>query len=161
MLARRVARPLLASIFIVGGWDAMQNPESKTPAAGRLLGDRPSRWPLLEDTEQLVRADGAVKVAAGIALGLNRVPRLAALTLCASLVPTTLAGHRFWAESDDAQRAAQQLHFVKNAAILGGLILAAVDTEGRPSVGWRARKAARQVADQAAAGEAALLDKFR
>jgi uncharacterized membrane protein YphA (DoxX/SURF4 family) len=151
----------LASIFVVGGWDAFRNPASKTPAAQKVLGDLPARLPLLENTEQLVRADGALKVAAGLALGLNRAPRLAAGALCASLVPTTVAGHRFWEQSDEAQRATQQLHFVKNMSILGGLLLAVVDTQGQPSLGWRARRAARQLASHASAGETALLDKLR
>ena len=69
---------------------------------------------------------------------------LAATVLAASLVPTTLAAHRFWEEEDPRARAAQRVHFQKNCAMLGGLILAAVDTGGRPSLGWRARRAARR-----------------
>ena len=42
-------------------------------------------------------------------------------------------------------RAQQQMHFFKNLALLGGLILAAVDTEGEPSLGWRARRRGRQL----------------
>jgi putative oxidoreductase len=60
----------------------------------------------------------------------------------ASLVPTTLAGHRFWEVTDKQARAAQRIHFLKNVAMLGGLILAATDLEGRPSLLWRARRAA-------------------
>ena len=62
--------------------------------------------------------------------------------LAASLVPTTLAGHRFWEERTRAQRTQQQLHFFKNVSMLGGLIIAAGDTEGKPGVAWRARRAA-------------------
>jgi len=139
MLARRLARPLLASIFIFGGADAAQNPESKAGAADKVLGD----WtpPGLENTTQVVRIDGIVKVGAGVLLALGKMPRLSSLALAGSLVPTTLAGHRFWEEQDPQAAKAQKLHLLKNASILGGLILAAVDTEGRPSVGWRARHA--------------------
>jgi uncharacterized membrane protein YphA (DoxX/SURF4 family) len=49
------------------------------------------------------------------------------MTLATSLVPTTFGGHRFWEISDPAQRAQQQVHFLKNAAILGGLLIAAFD----------------------------------
>ena len=100
-----------------------------------------------------MRLDGIAKVGAGVALALGRAPRLASLVLAASLVPTTLAGHRFWEETDPAARNAQRLHLLKNAAILGGVILAAVDTEGRPSVGWRARHAIAESA-QSLAGSA-------
>jgi putative oxidoreductase len=60
-------------------------------------------------------------------------------------VPTTLAGHRFWEEDDPARRHQQQIHFFKNLGLLGGLVLAAADTGGAPSLGWRARRAARRV----------------
>jgi putative oxidoreductase len=151
MLVRRAARPLLASIFIAGGVDAARNPAGKVPSAEKLLGG----WtpPGVADTEQLVRLDGIAKAGAGLALALGRAPRLASVVLAASLVPTTLAGHRFWEETDPAARKAQRLNLLKNAAILGGVILAAVDTEGRPSVGWRARHAIADSA-QALAGSA-------
>jgi uncharacterized membrane protein YphA (DoxX/SURF4 family) len=88
--------------------------------------------PGISSTEQLVRVDGAAKVLGGVALGLGIFPRLSALGLAASLVPTTLAGHRFWEETDPAQRKAQQLHFVKNVSILGGVLLVAFEGR-RPS----------------------------
>ena len=64
------------------------------------------------------------------------------------LVPTTVAGHPFWEKSDPAEKAADQQQFLKNLSILGGLILAAVDTEGKPSLGWRGRRAARKLAEK-------------
>ena len=70
--------------------------------------------------------------------------------LATSLVPTTAAGHRFWEEESPQSKAMQQTHFLKNLSILGGLILAATDTEGAPSLGWRARRAARRAAEKAA-----------
>jgi uncharacterized membrane protein YphA (DoxX/SURF4 family) len=56
-------------------------------------------------------------------LALNRWPRLAALALAGSLIPTTIAGHRFWSEPDPSGRAAQRIQFMKNAAMLGGLLV--------------------------------------
>ena len=56
--------------------------------------------------------------------------------LAASLVPTTLAGHPFWAMPKE-ERAAHQTHFLKNLGLLGGLLLAAADTEGRPGLKYR------------------------
>ena len=46
-----------------------------------------------------------------------------ALALAGSLVPTTLAGHRFWEEEDDAARAQQTVQFLKNLAMFGGLLM--------------------------------------
>ena len=57
------------------------------------------------------------------------------------MVPTTVGGHRFWEESDPARAHPAATHFLKNVSMLGGLLLAAVDTEGKPGVAWRAKHA--------------------
>ena len=146
-LVRAIARPLLASTLIYGGFDAFRNPASKTPAAEKLVGDLPAKLPVVSNTEQLVQVDGAVKVIAGTMLALGKLPRLSALALIASLVPTTLAGHRPWDTEDPAAKKAHTLHLLKNASMTGGLLLAAVDTAGKPSVGWRARRALRHAGE--------------
>jgi len=143
-LVRRLARPLLASIFVSGGLEALRHSEPKVPAADDVAPQVAQPFPFLpDDTEQLVKIDAGVKIAAGLMLATGRLPRLAALALCGSLIPTTLAGHRFWEEEDPATRGEQQIHFLKNVGLLGGLLFAALDTGGRPSVGWRARQAAQ------------------
>ncbi|MGH8895245.1 MAG: DoxX family protein [Actinomycetes bacterium] len=145
-VVRRLARPLLASMFVTGGVDALRNPQPKVSTAEPVADPVAERVPFLpEDTESLVRLNGAVQVVAGSMLALDRLPRLSAALLAGSLVPTTLAGHRFWEEDDPTRRAQQRIHFVKNLGLLGGLMLAAVDTEGRPGLAWRARHAAHRV----------------
>lgn len=143
-LVRRLARPMLAAMFISGGIDVLRHPQDRAKKAGpmatKIAGALPI--PLPEDPVQLVRIDAGVKVIGGLMLATNRQPRLAAFALAGSLVPTTLAGHRFWEFDDPQQRANQQIHFLKNVGLLGGLLLAAVDTEGKPSLGYRTRKAA-------------------
>jgi len=134
-------------MFITGGLDSLRHPEPKASAAEPVAPPIAKRLPYLpEDPESLVRINGAVQVGAGLMLALGRFPRLSAALLAGSLVPTTLAGHRFWEEEDDIRRAQQQIHFFKNLSMLGGLILAAVDTEGRPSLAWRARHASHHAA---------------
>ena len=44
------------------------------------------------------------------------------------------------------------MHFLKNVGLLGGLILAAFDTEGEPSLAWRAKRQARQLESTLASG---------
>jgi putative oxidoreductase len=110
----------MAAMFVYGGFDSLRNPASKVPRAEKVVPD---------DTERLVRVNGAVQLGCGIALALGVAPRLAALSLAASLVPTTAAGHRFWEEDDDARRAQQKIHFLKNVSMLGGLLM--VVSEGR------------------------------
>ena len=58
-------------------------------------------------------------------------------------MPATLAGHRFWEAQDKRERAQQRIHFLKNVAILGGLLITAADTAGQPSLAWRGRHAVR------------------
>ncbi len=151
---RTIARPMLASMFVVGGLDAVRNPEQKAPKAQRVVEPLTQQVPPLDtlDTPQAVRLNGAVQVVGGIALALGKMPRLASAALAASLLPTTVAGHRFWEESDPQARATQQIHFFKNVSMLGGLLLSVLDTEGRPSVAWRTQHAAEHAgirADQA------------
>jgi putative oxidoreductase len=145
-ISRRIARPLLASMFVSGGIDAVRNPETKAEKA-RAVTEPIRDWvPVLpEDATTLVRLNGMVQVGAGSLLALGKFRRLAALALIGSIIPTTYAGHRFWEEEDEATRAQQRVHFLKNLGLLGGLILAAVDTEGAPSLSWRTRRQAARV----------------
>ena len=130
---------MLASIFVLQGFDAMVNPERVSSRAESVVQPLAERVPLIpKETEQAVRLNGAVQFAGGLLLGMGRLPRLSALAIAATLVPTTLAGHRFWESEDKQERAAQRIHFLKNLSILGGLLIAAVDTAGQPSLSWRA-----------------------
>lgn len=138
-LVRRAARPLLASIFLVGGLDALRHPASKTEAAEPVVQALAKPLGLPEDTELLVRANAAAMLLGGGLLAIGRVPRLASALLAATIVPTTVAGHPFWTETDPAKRKQQTLQFAKNASILGGVLLAAVDTAGKPGLAYRAK----------------------
>ncbi|GGG11376.1 hypothetical protein GCM10007304_26780 [Rhodococcoides trifolii] len=157
MIVRRVARPMLASIFIAGGIDALRNPTGRAKAAAPLIEKTQDALPN-EVTEQvptdpvtLVKINAAVQVGGGILLATGKAPRIASAALAGSLIPTTIAGHPFWEETDPAAKAAQRTQFFKNLSLLGGLLIAAVDTEGKPSLAWRGRKAAK-VAQTAVVG---------
>jgi putative oxidoreductase len=137
---------MLASMFVMGGYSALRNPQQHVRMAGPVtekLSDASDQAPTQAsaDEKQLVLINGAAQVIGGLALATGRFPRLASLVLAGSLVPTTYAGHRFWEESDKTKRANQQIHFVKNVSMLGGLLIAAVDTEGKPGIAWRAQHA--------------------
>ncbi|MDP2774081.1 MAG: hypothetical protein Q8O61_11055, partial [Nocardioides sp.] len=41
------------------------------------------------------------------------------------------------------------LHFFKNISVLGGLVIAAGDTDGKPGVAWRARRVAKDARREA------------
>jgi putative oxidoreductase len=153
---RLIARPMLASMFVVGGVDAVRHASGKVPKAEKVTEQVPTLaekiapgLPIPTDPATLIRINGGVQVVAGLALATGRMPRLSALALAASLAPTTYAGHAFWEEEDQGARAGQKIQFFKNISMMGGLLLAAVDTEGRPGVAWRARRAAKDVRREA------------
>ncbi|MFC9360810.1 DoxX family membrane protein [Rhodococcus sp. NPDC057014] len=157
MLVRRIARPLLSAIFISGGIDALRNPAQKAQAAAPLIDKSTEALPgsvtqkIPSDPETLVKINAAVQIGGGVLLATGKAPRLASLALAGSLVPTTVVGHDFWNETDPAKKAAQRTQFLKNVSLLGGLLIAAVDTEGKPSLGWRGRRAARHAQETVAA----------
>ena len=124
---------MLAGIFVVAGVDTLRRPHPRARTADfvlrRIAGLAPEP---LRDPVTLVRINAAAQVGAGTLLAVGRAPRLAALVLAGSLVPTTIGGHAFWRQDDPAQRMQQLTHFLKNTAILGGLLLAALEGLGRP-----------------------------
>jgi putative oxidoreductase len=135
---------MLASIFTIQGYNTLRHPERVASAAEPVVRPLAERLPAVPNqTEQAVRLNGAIQLAAGSLLAMGRWPRLAALAIAATLVPTTLAGHRYWEVEDEQERAQQRIHFLKNTAMLGGLLIAAADTAGQPSLAWRGRHAAK------------------
>jgi uncharacterized membrane protein YphA (DoxX/SURF4 family) len=147
---------MLASVFVVGAANALRNSDVLAPKAepvtDTLVGavkKAVPQVPLPDDPQTLVRINAAVQLVAAAALATGRAPRSSAFVLAASLVPTTVAGHRFWDESDPAAKKQHQLHFFKNVSVLGGLLIAAGDTDGRPGVAWRARRAAKDARREA------------
>jgi len=153
-LSRMVARPMLASIFVVGATNALKNADQSAikakPVADRLVPLVRRAVPQFpDDPATLVKINAGVQIGGALALATGRAPRLSAALLAASLVPTTAAGHRFWEVDDPERRATQKMHFFKNVSLVGGLIIAAGDTEGRPGVAWRARRAAKDARREA------------
>lgn len=151
-LSRTLARPMLASMFVVGGANALRNQQAVTERSapvterlGSFLRDTVPAASRFVTPENLVRANAAIHLGAGLALATGRAPRLSSAALAATMVPTTLGGHRFWEESDPATRANQRIHFFKNLSVFGGLVLSSLDTEGRPGMRWRARRAVHDV----------------
>ncbi|NMN95133.1 DoxX family protein [Antrihabitans stalactiti] len=149
MLIRRIARPLLSTIFIAKGVDALRNTKLNADAARPML----EKSGVQADAETIIRANAAAQIAGGALLASGRVPRLASVVLAGTLLPGQLGQHAFWTETDPDRKAQERTEFLTGLSLLGGLMIASVDTEGKPSLGWRGRKAA---AAAAAAVSAAL-----
>ena len=112
-MLRALARLLLAAVFLQTSTGAMRNAEYMT-AGPEALG--------LPEPVRMVQLHGAVNLIGGLLLALGIKPTLAAWALITNLIPTTFAGHRFWEEDDDGARMGQQIHFLKNVSLLGGLL---------------------------------------
>ena len=131
---RGLARTLLASIFVFGGISGWKRSSKLAAPAAKVVEPVRDSIPGSLSVEQLVKVNAGVQVVAGGLFAVGVSPRVMAIVLGGSLVPTTLAGHRFWEMDDEADKAQHQIQFVKNAALIGGLIFAALDTGGRPSI---------------------------
>ena len=143
---RTAARALLSGIFLASGVRALTKPEGLVESArpvtdrvGPLLHKADPRLPT--EARSLVQINGAVQLGGGLLLATGHLTRPAAALLAGSLIPTTLAGHPFWTVKDPAERRNHQIHFMKNLGLMGGLLLAAADTQGKPSVRWRTQRA--------------------
>ncbi|MCR8899499.1 DoxX family membrane protein [Gordonia sp. GONU] len=152
MILRRIARPLLASAFVASGVDAIRSPKPIAQSAAPLVDKARTALPpevadkVPENTETLVQINAAAQIGGGILLATGKFPRLASVVLVGTLIPTTAAGTDFWNEADPVRKEAQRNAFIKNVGLLGGVLLAAVDTEGKPSLAWRGRQKATAVA---------------
>jgi uncharacterized membrane protein YphA (DoxX/SURF4 family) len=125
---RTLARPMLAGVFIAGGLDVLANPEPRAKLAKPVVDRVAAVVPLApSDPKAAVALNAAVQIGAGSMMAAGILSRLAALALATSLVPTTLAAHRFWEFEDPALRSRHRVEFLKNSAILGGLLVVALD----------------------------------
>ncbi|MGE2724872.1 DoxX family membrane protein [Mycolicibacterium pulveris] len=152
MLIRRIARPMLSAVFITRGVDALRSPKPAADATRPTL-EGLSKLPdpvgtnVPSDAETVARINAAVQIGGGLLLATGKLPRLASAALALSVVPGSLGGHAFWQETDPQRKADERRAFVTDISLIGGLIIAAVDTEGKPSLGWRGRRAAHKVTE--------------
>jgi putative oxidoreductase len=124
---RPAARLLTGSTYAVLGYGALREPGPRAEQAAALMGAIRKIVQLPATDEQVVRANGAIQAACGALLALSVAPRLSAVVLAGSMIPTTLAGHCFWTVDDPEVRKQQQVQFHKNMAMIGGLLFAALD----------------------------------
>ena len=152
MLIRRIARPMLSAVFISRGIDALRSPKPAADAARPTL-EGLSKLPdpvgtnVPSNAETVARVNAAVQIGGGLLLASGKLPRVASAALALSVVPGSLGGHTFWSETDPQRKADERRAFLTDVSLIGGLIIAAVDTEGKPSLGWRGRRAAHKVSE--------------
>lgn len=153
MLIRRIARPLLSAVFVGQGVASLLNPKSAAEAAApmvdglRALPD-PVGSNVPADAQTFAQINAAVQVGGGILLATGKMPRLASAALAFTVLPANLGAHMFWNETDPQRKAEKRQALLTDLSLLGGLMIAAADTEGKPSLGWRGRRAAERLSER-------------
>lgn len=112
-LAALAGRILLALIFIISGFGKIPGWEG---TAGYMASKGMPMVPLFLAGAILVELVGGALLAIGFKA------RWAALAIFLFLIPTTLIFHAFWGV-DPAQASREQVAFMKNLAIMGGMLM--------------------------------------
>ena len=107
-----IARLLLALMFILAGFDKFAGLEG---TAGYIASKG------LPMPQGLAVLSGAVELIGGIALAIGWHARWAALALALFTLLASLLFHNFWS-MPEAQAGMQQLMFLKNLSVTGGLL---------------------------------------
>ena len=141
-IVRTLARPLLAAGFVAAGVERLRNADQTaqqlTPTLKRLGTAVPSAAGLAENPAAVARVLGATQLGAAAMLGLGKFSRLAGLVLAATAGVNTLVEYRNGDATTAEGRKERRTQLLKNMSLIGGVLLAAVDTNGRPGLAWRA-----------------------
>jgi uncharacterized membrane protein YphA (DoxX/SURF4 family) len=148
---------MLAAVFIGQGFEALRSPKPAAEAARPALEGLqklpdPVGSGVPSDPETFAKINAAVQIGGGLLLASGRLPRLASAALAATVIPANLGAHMFWDEPDQQLKAEKRRAFLTDLSLLGGLIIASADTAGKPSLGWRGRRAARKVGEAVSGG---------
>ena len=149
-MIRKFARPMLASVFVWDGVDTLRNASDHVAETEsvlqRLRKVVPAQYAgyIPNDPELAARAVGGLKVGAGSTLALGKAPRTSAAVLALSTLPNLLGRNAFWEAEDSEEKNNRRNGFITNTALLGALFIATQDTEGKPSLAWRASKSAER-----------------
>ncbi|ATG51676.1 hypothetical protein CFK38_09185 [Brachybacterium vulturis] len=159
-LVRRIARPLLAAPFVVEGVRTALHPEREIDvypqafdAADSAIAK--SSAPGFVDVRTVIRVSGAVAAGAGVLYAANRCPRAAAVTLLATTSVGWAGRKKVW-ELRGEELTQEIRSILTDAGLLGGVLLAVVDHEGRPSLGYRATTFVERSQKKAAAKQREL-----
>lgn len=154
---------MLSAVFIGQGVEALLNPKPAAQAAqptvtGLQTLPESVSGNIPADAETFAQINAAVQIGGGVLLAAGRMPRLASAALALTVVPGNLGAHMFWNEPDPERKAEKRRAFLADVSLLGGLIIASADTAGKPSLGWRGRRAAERLSDRVSGSSHEVLD---
>jgi len=119
-----IGRILMAMVFVIPGLLKISG-YSMTVAYASSKG--------LPVTNVAIVCAIVVEILGGIAVLIGYQTRIAAWVLFLYLIPTTLIFHNFWAATG-MQQQDSLIHFLKNLAIMGGLLILAANGAGAYSL---------------------------
>jgi putative oxidoreductase len=119
-----VGRILLASLFIWSGWGKLND---FVGTAG-FIGSQGLPMP-----QVLAAIAIAVELGGGVLLLIGLKARWVALALVVFLIVITPIFHNFW-DAPAAEAQMQEINFLKNVAIMGGIFMVAAFGPGRLSI---------------------------
>lgn len=152
-MIRKLARPMIASVYIADGVSSIKDAKSKEEETQNTLDKvkkfLPSQYAKFVPSDPTTAAQGigAAKVAAGSLLAIGKAPRLSAATLALLSAPNVVSKNAFWATDDAKEKDARKQGLLTDAALLGGLVIVSMDTEGKPGLRWRANRAAKKASN--------------
>lgn len=135
---RTIARPMLASSFVVAGVDKLKNADDTAEHLSPLLRKAAASLPFKADERALARVIGGTQVGAGVLFGLGKFSRFSAGLLTVISLLNTFVEWRSADISTKGGRQDRRNQLLKNVSLSGGALLAAVDTAGKPGLAWRA-----------------------
>lgn len=134
-----LGRALMAAVFIVYGYFKLIDVASilNNPGTKRFMDLVAGGTPAPTWLGYLI---AAIELLGGLAILIGFKTRWVALALALWLVVATALGHPFWL-MEGAARGANQAHFYKNIAILGGFLFLAITGSGRYGLDNRTSRA--------------------
>ena len=141
-IVRLIARPLLATGFVAVGVERLRNvdqtAEQLAPTLNRLGKTVPSAAGVAANPALVARVLGFTQVGAASLLGMGKFSRLASLLLAGTAALNSVVEYRNAESSTSEERKERRNQLLKNLSLIGGVLLSAVDTNGRPGLAWRA-----------------------
>ncbi|MGA7207254.1 MAG: DoxX family protein [Specibacter sp.] len=137
-IVRVLARPMLASSFILSGLDRMRHADQTAEQLSPVLGRISAALPVEASEKNLARIVAGTQLGAGVLLATGKFSRPAAVLLALTAGLTTVVEYRSAPISTKEGKAHRRSQLAKNIGLLGGALLASVDTAGRPGLAWRA-----------------------
>jgi putative oxidoreductase len=118
-------RALMSIVFLMSGF-------GKIVGFSTMVGYASAKG--LPAPKVMIALAAAAELAGGLSLLLGFLTRAGAFGLFLFLIPTTLVFHNFWVETDPMMHQMQMVNFLKNLAIMGGLLAIAAQGAGPLSI---------------------------